>query len=818
MNESQTSAELRGVFGGLLHDYQLECVAALSDFANAEAREGAHKAFAEISGKEWRRTYKPAPGMDDAPYLCIKVPTGGGKTLIAAASVGALAERIKTRFGPCGTDSPTVLWLAPTGAIVEQTLRALQDSENRCRRALDAWFPGVCINPIALKDAYNLSPADLRAGPNIIVATYQSLRVENPEGRKIYESAGLIAHFRDLPERIAAELRENGGIVSSLANVFKIHRPIIVVDEAHNACTEKSFQSFARFSPSWILEMTATPRAAEAKKGGETVFASNVLHQVSAFDLKRRDMIKAPIYVWASNNWRASARDALGKRGELEKAAEDAGAAFVPVALFQAEPESKDRETVTAEVLRKALMEDFNAPENEIAVAIGGRDELTPDVGTRGSPVRYVITVRKLAEGWDCPAAYVLCSVANIGAGAAVEQLLGRVLRLPGARKQGEALSAAHVFAAKTTFAEAAKSIVSVLEKAHGFKRDEAERTVAGETGGLFSDGGKDPNAALPGKLLRIPRLAIRIGDQLELLDESCFFLGEPWKAADLPADLPDFEPEISVSRGKVDVKESGMTLSPDQSGGAASLILPSDMQLTMADVTAQIAKWLKPPDIPPAQVVAFVRAALQGIKEKHKLHDAELAANRFRLRSDIMRRLNGHRRARRRAKIQQTLTGALNGRKLETTPECALEFSAGKYFPSELCGDAEFKKHIFPNKVGKMDSGEELECAVYIDALPEVECWLRNLSKDEAGAFWLPTSSDLFYPDFVARLKDGRHLVVEYKNERDWSNDDSKEKRDIGEAWEKMSAAPGGKPHCLFVMPKGKTDLAAIERKIRGG
>jgi len=49
----------------------------------------------------------------------------------------------------------------------------------------------------------------------------------------------------------------------------------------------------------------------------------------------------------------------------------------------------------------------------------------------------------------------------------------------------------------------------------------------------------------------------------------------------------------------------------------------------------------------------------------------------------------------------------------------------------------------------------------------------------------------------------------VEYKGERDWTNDDSKEKRTLGELWEKRSSGS-----CLFVMPKGK-DLAAIKVKV---
>lgn len=62
----------------------------------------------------------------------------------------------------------------------------------------------------------------------------------------------------------------------------------------------------------------------------------------------------------------------------------------------------------------------------------------------------------------------------------------------------------------------------------------------------------------------------------------------------------------------------------------------------------------------------------------------------------------------------------------------------------------------------------EEFQCAQYLDGLPEVEFWFRNLSK-KASSFRLQTSTDWFYPDFVCKLTDGRILVVEYKGEHLW-------------------------------------------------
>lgn len=128
--------------------------------------------------------------------------------------------------------------------------------------------------------------------------------------------------------------------------------------------------------------------------------------------------------------------------------------------------------------------------------------------------------------------------------------------------------------------------------------------------------------------------------------------------------------------------------------------------------------------------------------------------------------------------------------------------------FPSadRLADNQLFVHHVSGHYYGE---GEEFECAAFPDSLPEVKHWVRNIERGH-NSFWLQTSSDKFYPDFVARLADGRVLVVEYKGEDRWSNDDSKEKRAVGELWAERS-----KGKCVFVMPKGP-DWAGITSSIR--
>ena len=92
----------------------------------------------------------------------------------------------------------------------------------------------------------------------------------------------------------------------------------------------------------------------------------------------------------------------------------------------------------------------------------------------------------------------------------------------------------------------------------------------------------------------------------------------------------------------------------------------------------------------------------------------------------------------------------------------------------------------------------------------PMVKCWVRNLSKSDYS-FKLPTSTDYFYPDFSALLNDGRVLIVEYKGKPYETNDDSKEKMNIGELWESKSKGKG--LFLIMVWEEGKSGPVGHQR-----
>jgi type III restriction enzyme len=446
-------------------------------FDGEVALDPADVAFQEVTKSSMGRQlrYNPVSGLEGLLYVCVRIPTGGGKTYVATHAVGAATEDL------LGRDQSVVLWLVPTTTILEQTLETLKDPDDPHRRALERESPSP-IRVLSVSEALEVNRATLDARTTVIVSTMQAFRIEDTEGRKVYEDSGqLMGHFENLDPSLTDELEcyENGQPKRSLANVLALRRPLVIVDEAHHARTELSFETLSRFRPSGILEFTATPHGGDDREDDRR---SNVLVSVSAAELKTEEMIKLPIELTVYQPWTELLNLAIEERDHLEKVinAEESttGESIRPVMLIKAEANRGD-DPVTYETVEETLQEEFGIPEEQIAVATGDRDDLDDvDVMDRSCPIRYVITVQKLGEGWDCPWAYVLCSVAAMRSNRAVEQMVGRVLRMPEVtRKQHDALNKAYAFAADEDFADALRSVRDVLVE-NGFEPLEADQLV----------------------------------------------------------------------------------------------------------------------------------------------------------------------------------------------------------------------------------------------------------------------------------------------------------------------------------------------------
>ena len=365
-----------------LKQYQTDTLAILRRFfeeARIDGAKGAYEAITKAPEQAARLgryggAYNALTGLPDVPYVCLRLPTGGGKTVLGAHAV------VVARDAWVEKDWPMVLWLTPTKTIRRQTAEALKDPGHPYRQALDEAFDAR-VRVFEIADFALVRPHDIRDHCCIIISTIQSLRVKDTEGRKVYaHNENLEPHFSALPKFAAGlETLDGGGAKFSFANLMHIHRPLMIVDEAHNAMTGLTREMQARVNPCAIVEFTATPR-----------LNSNILHSVSAQELKAEEMVKLPIVLAEHDSWQNAVNGAVLARAALAETAADDTAHLRPIVLFQAQKRNAD---VTVAALRRHLIEVERIPESRIAVATGDQRELDGiDLFDPACQIEHVIT------------------------------------------------------------------------------------------------------------------------------------------------------------------------------------------------------------------------------------------------------------------------------------------------------------------------------------------------------------------------------------------------------------------------------------------
>ena len=427
-------------------------------------------------------------GLEDCPHVCVRIPTGGGKTLLAAHSI-PLAARFMER------EWPVVLWMVPSDTIRTQTLAILNNSLHPCRAFLDGEFGHqVAVYDITNFDAINA--AALSGKACVIVSTMQALRinemaqrigeVERARRRVYAHHEALDSHFAQLDASHLADeglKRDKGEVKHSFANLMRIIRPAVIVDEAHNAVSELSHEVMRRLRPSCILEFTATPREESESGALQDGKKHNILVSVPARKLREEHMIKLPVQLTEHRTWEDAVGAAIAEQRRLEELSRESGDTIRPIVLYQAESNIQGgANRVTWEKLRTYLLEELGeGGERQVKVETGDNRELGGiDLLSATCEVRHIITVQALREGWDCPFAYVLCSVADANASrTAIEQIMGRVLRMPFARERRmQELNLAYAHVRANNFAEAANALCAGMAGRLGYDEEELREHI----------------------------------------------------------------------------------------------------------------------------------------------------------------------------------------------------------------------------------------------------------------------------------------------------------------------------------------------------
>lgn len=397
--------------------------------------------------------------IERVPHVCMKVPTGGGKTFMACASVKRIFDAL-----PAGKPQ-VVVWLVPSDSILTQTVRNLSNVNHPYRQKLDQDFAGRVgvYTKEMLLNGQNFSPDTVREMLTVCIMSYGSLRIDSrkKDVRKVYQENGNLFRFAEFFKDKEALLADTPD--TALIQVLRHLEPVVIVDESHNAGSDLSVEMLNNLNPSFVLDLTATPRK-----------NSNIISYVDARELKKEHMVKLPVVVYNRTTRQSVIQDAIQLRGSIEKeaiAAEEAGGRYIrPIVLFQAQPKTSDNSDTFDKI--KALLMDMGIPEEQIAVKTSNVDDLKGrDLMSRDCPIRYIITVNALKEGWDCPFAYILASLANRTSTVDVEQILGRILRQPYAmRHASPLLNTSYVLTNSVDFHSTLEKIVAGLNKA-GFSR-----------------------------------------------------------------------------------------------------------------------------------------------------------------------------------------------------------------------------------------------------------------------------------------------------------------------------------------------------------
>ena len=719
------------------------------------------------------------------PHACLKIPTGGGKTLLG---VWAL-ECIKQKRG-------LVLWVVPSKAIYDQTYKAFQTREHPYREKLK-WLSGDRVKLLKKEDKFIKD--DIKHYLSVMIITLSSAnRNKNKEFLKMFrggsgdpsffpEEDDNAANGRLLAAHDDLETNSSGQVEQSFLNVLKMIRPTVILDEAHKAYgkdgnrMEGIAKAINRLNPYLVLELSATP----------TPGKSNILVDISGSDLHAEEMIKLPIVVRSFSNsaWSTALEAAAETLKALGSDANDLhqkeNRYIRPIALVRVQHTGKDqraKQSVHSEDVREYLIQKLSVPEHEIRVQSSQQKELGgEDLLGEQSQVRWIITKDALKEGWDCSFAYVLVLLDNTKAVTTMTQMVGRVLRQPhaGRIEASATLNRCYVYCYNRDLGNVITGVKQRLEK----------EGLADISNAVLSE--QDGMAVAKPKVKRrhghrsvdifLPKVLHKAGRGWRDLDYNQDILGHlNWEAINIEEGRIDPDDEDPAQEHRAEV-----SLTSDKQFSSIHAEVDEEDQLTLDWFVRQIVADDEARN--PWQMARIVNNFLQQSRKGHT--DDKLQKNRYRL--------------------LQLLRLGIQSAVDKNAKEIFSEKVAGDEIRFHLHADKELN-YLFPESFGPTmgedespmlgKNGEELkrnlyepvyeshfnglekEFAIYLDSKDAVNWWHRIAAAQQQSYSLQGWQKDRVYPDFLVLLhgEDKGFLVLETKGDHLKGNDDTEYKKKL--------------------------------------
>jgi type III restriction enzyme len=704
------------------------------------------------------------------PTFCLKIPTGGGKTLLAVKTIDLVQSLYARR------QNGLVVWIVPTHQIYRQTLSRLKDRDDPYRQHLDLVSAGRTLI-LEKRDAF--SPQDVTERLCVLVLMLPSASRANKEALRMFKDAGAFEGFfpteedRDghaallkrIPNLDTFEKEDafwGRQVKTSLGNTIRLLEPLIILDEGHKAYSETAQDTLRKLNPSMIVELSATPPK-----------ESNKLVVISGEALHREEMIRLDLHVVnkSSNNWRDTMRAAMERRDELEtKALEyeaNTNVHIRPICLIQVERtgrEQRDGKHIHAEDVREYL-HGQGVPKDWVAVKSAELDELkeADDAGglmARECPIRYIITKQALQEGWDCAFAYVLTILTNPHSKTAMTQLVGRVLRQPYARRTHvPALDESYAFCFQR------KDLLDEIRK--GFKQEGLEemqgRVVAAPEGTT-----SEPISVFPRKNFKaqaehlvLPAFVIR--DKVEgwrLVSYEADILSRvDWEAADIS---PVFKLELSLDEKRDVELRTGLGESLNEFARRAAEDLGGGGQLDYASAAAHLL------DVVPNPWIGyeFVERVFGRLLKRHKGREQIVANNLVLILEELRSQLERERDRLAEMIFNTTLeademrfmviTRDLGTNRLPRKQEISRSSAAVR--ATRIDGD-QFRLNLFDPVPADSLNTLEREVASFLDEQSRLYFWYRNIP--HRGYYVQGWQRPRIYADFIFTTHGGDRADV---------------------------------------------------------
>lgn len=521
------------------------------------------------------RSYSPRQnGLGDhLPSFCLKIPTGGGKTLLATKVINLVNHHYRRQ------NTGLVLWIVPTTQIYDQTLKALKDRDHPYRQQLDMASGG---RTFVLEKTHRFTVQDIEERLCVLLLMLPSANRQTKDSLRIFQDSGRFDCFfpseddlethKELLRRVPnldvfGTVGRFGArqIKSSLGNTLRLLQPLIILDEGHKAYSKGAKATLEGFNPYMVVELSATPPK-----------SANVLVDISGQDLNEEEMIKLDLHIInkASASWQDTLLASIEHRDALEEKAleymAETGEYIRPICLIQVERTGRDQrgaDFIHADDVRDYLLTHPGISIEHIAIKTSTQDQLkeVDEVGgllSRDCSVRYIITKQALQEGWDCAFAYVLAILTNPSSRNALTQLVGRILRQPYAKKTGiSELDESYVFCFQRRGGELLNEVrkgfgLEGLQGLEGKITQDTEHTLRSSRLVVAQQRDEYSQAALD---LVLPAFMVKDSDYWRLAHyEEDILLRVPWRDVDMS---PLFALNLSRERLQDTVQRTGLDI-----------------------------------------------------------------------------------------------------------------------------------------------------------------------------------------------------------------------------------------------------------------